>query len=113
VLTVRDGPRVTRERHATLEEAVAALAARAQQLHAGSTRTEVRFFGRRIEPEQQVAARLEISRSSGWRTPALHGGVDLRGDGSEEVFTGRVRRTPVDRRRGESAAAALSRALSE
>jgi hypothetical protein len=114
VLTVRSGPRVTRERHATLEDALAALAQRARELHddRGSAREEVRFFGRRIEPEQQVAARLEVTGRGGWRSPAVSGGVDLRGDGSEEAYTGRVQRTPVQRRGGESAAAALTRALS-
>ena len=112
VLTVRDGPRVTRERHRTLEDALSALGARADALSAASTRDEVQFFNRRIEPARQVAARLEIAGRSGWRGPGVSGGVDLRGDGTAEAFTGRVRRTIVEQRRGESAAAALRRALS-
>ena len=112
VLTVRDGPRVTRERHGTLEEALSALGERVDALSAGSTREEVQFFNRRIEPARQVSARLEIAGPGGWRRAAVSGGVDLRGDGTAEAFTGRVRRTIVEQRSGESAAAALGRALS-
>jgi len=112
VLTVRDGPRVTREHHRTLEEALGALGERAEVLSAASARQEVQFFGRRIEPARQVSARLEIAGPGGWRHAALRGGVDLRGDGTAEAFTGRVRRTIIEQRHGESAAAALARALS-
>lgn len=112
VLTVRNGPRVTRERYGTLDEALGVLDERAQSLSAASTREEVQFFSRRIEPSRQVAARLEISGPGGWRGPSVSGGVDLRGDGTAEAFTGRVRRTIVEQRRGESAAQALRRALS-
>ncbi len=113
VLTVRDGPRVKRERYGTLEEALRVLGERADVLGAASTREEVQFFNRRIEPSRQVAARLEIAGPGGWRRAGVSGGVDLRGDGTAEAFTGRVRRTIVERHRGESAAAALRRALSE
>ena len=112
VLTVRSGPRVTRERYSTLEEALSALDERADSLSAASTREEVQFFSRRIEPSRQVAARLEIAGPGDWRGAGASGGVDLRGDGSAEAFTGRMRRTIVEQRRGESAPAALRRALS-
>ena len=112
VLTVRDGPRVTRERHATLDDALSALEARADSLSAASTREEVRFFNRRIEPSRQVTARLEIGGPGGWRGPSVSGGLDLRGDGTAEAFTGRLRRTIVEQRPGESAGGALRRTLS-
>ena len=106
-LTVRDGPRVERQQHATVEDALAALEERAEALSGGTRREEVRFFARRIDPAAQVAVRLEVSGPRGVR-----GGVDLRGDGSAEAFTGRWRRELVEQRRGETAAAALKRVLS-
>lgn len=112
VLTVRNGPRVTRERYATLAEALGALDERAGSLSAASTREEVQFFSRKIEPSRQVAVRLEIAGPGDWRGAGVSGGVDLRGDGSAEAFTGRLRRTIVEQRGGESATAALRRALS-
>ena len=57
-------------------------------------------------PRDQIAARLELAGPRGQR-----GGVDLRGDGSAEAFTGRLRRQVVKQRADESAGAALERAL--
>lgn len=105
-LTVRDGPRVQHSEHESLAAAVDALTAALKALEPGAEREELRFFSRRIEPSQQVVARLELSGPRG-----RHGGVDLRGDGSEEAFSGRWRRRVIERRRGESAAHALSREL--
>jgi hypothetical protein len=105
-LTVRDGPRVKHSRHATLDDAITALEEALLELEPGASRSETRVFSRRIEPVAQIAARLELSGPGGER-----GGVDLRGDGSSEAFTGRLRRALVQQRSHESAGAALERAL--
>jgi hypothetical protein len=65
-----------------------------------------RALGREYEPGAQVAVRGEIAGPGG-----LRGGVDVRGDGSAEAFTGRWRRRLVDRAPGETAYDALRRAL--
>ena len=109
-LTVRAGPKFERTRHATLDEALRALATSAEALRPRAARAEVQILSRRIAPEQQVAARLEIAGPGGWRA-TVRGGVDVRGDGSTEAFTGRLRRTVVEQRRGESAPDALRRVL--
>jgi len=82
-----------------LEEALLELEPRA-------ARDETRVFSRRIEPADQIAARLELAGPRGER-----GGVDLRGDSSAAAFTGRLRRQAVEQRGDESAGAALERAL--
>ena len=62
---------------------------------------------RRLEPVQLVVGRLEL------RGPArLRAGVDIRGDGSGEAFTGRMRRRVVAQQDGESPYDALRRTLS-
>jgi hypothetical protein len=60
---------------------------------------------RRFQPQDQVTARLELSGRG------VRGGVDVRGDGSAVPFTGRLRRSQVERRDGESAYDALRRRL--
>ncbi len=111
-LTVRAGSQVKHEQLETLADAIAALARHLDVLASEQTAAEeVRFLSRRIEPVRQVAARLEIA-GPGSRGRSVRGGVDLRGDGSAEAFTGRVRRALVERRTGESAPEALARALS-
>jgi hypothetical protein len=109
-LTVRAGPKVERSSHPSLDAALDALERRAGEIAPDTHREEVSFFSRKIEPGAQVAARLEIAGPGGWRA-TVRGGLDLRGDGTAEAYTGRVRRALVEQRGGESAAAALRRAL--
>jgi hypothetical protein len=109
-LTVRAGPKVERSHYATLDAALDALAVRADDLAPQSRREETRFLRRRYEPAAQIAARLEVAGPGGWR-PTVRGGIDLRGDGSMQAYTGRVRRIVVEPERDETAADALRRAL--
>jgi hypothetical protein len=105
-VTIRNGPKVRHQRAATLEEALDALERRMQELATGPGSAPVDLRYRRFEPVQQVAARGEVSGPGGVR-----GGVDLRGDGSAEAFTGRLRRRLVEQSEGETPYAALRRAL--
>ncbi len=105
-LTVRAGARVHKERHADLAAALAALREHAEEI----TRTaDARAAGgrlmRRFEPAQQVVGRVELK---GGRVRC---GVDVRGDGAVEAFTGRVGRTLVSPRPGESPYDALAREI--
>jgi hypothetical protein len=108
-LTVRSGARVRRARFGELGEALDALERRGRELESGAGLARVggRLL-RRIDPVQQVVARLELSGPR-----SLRGGVDIRGDGSVEGFTGRTRRRLVEQRGGESAYDALRRTLRE
>ncbi len=108
---VRDGPRVERIRCATLPEALDLLERRCRELAAGAPRQPVKVYKRTYEPIQLVTARAEVSGPQRLR-PAIRGGIDVRGDGSAEAWTGRVRRGLVTQRPGESAYDALRRALS-
>jgi hypothetical protein len=106
-LTVRSGAKVRKERHARLGDALKALERIGAELSNGAqTRPRGGALIRRIEPVQQVVGRIELSGPRG-----LRGGVDVRGDGSSEAFTGRVRRRLVEQRKRESAYDALRRAL--
>ena len=108
-LTVRCGPRVQRSRHAGLDDALTALEARGRELAEAAPR-QTTTRARRFEPEAQVYARLELAGPQRL-VPSVRAGIDVRGDGSSEAYRGRVRRELIDAERGESAYAALRRAL--
>jgi len=62
------------------------------------------FFGREFAPVQQVAARGEIKGPKGLRV-----GVDVRGDGSAEAWSGRFTKQLIEQQKGENAYSALRR----
>jgi hypothetical protein len=105
-LTVRRRGATERRRFGTLSAAVDALEAALDLLTPGERRTTEHALVRELTPVAQVAVRAEIAGPRG-----IRGGVDLRGDGSTEAFTGRVRRRVVERVPGETASEALRRAL--
>jgi hypothetical protein len=105
-LTVRRRGATDRDRFASLDEALVALEARLDALVRSERRGAERGLAREYAPVMQVAVRGEIAGPGG-----LRGGLDLRGDGSAEAYTGRLRRRLVERRSGETAYEALRRAL--
>lgn len=104
-VVLRHGPKVEKLDAGTLEAALALLERRARAVAAGPGRTPVDLRVRRFEPVQQVAARAEL------RGGGVRAGVDVRGDGSAEAWTGRIRRRLIEPLDDEDAYAALRRVI--
>ena len=111
-LLVRAGPRVRRGRFATLEQALDALDVRVAELSHDSRREAIDLRVRRFEPVAQVVARAELSGPQRL-FPRVRAGIDVRGDGSAEAWTGRARRAAVAQFDGESPVSALRRVLAD
>lgn len=106
-MTTRVGPKVRKERFQDLDAALLAIEARGREVSKGVGARSVKPAGmRRFKPVQQVVARLELSGPG-----RLRAGVDVRGDGSTEGYTGRYRRRLLEQREGESAYEALRRTV--
>ena len=88
-ITVRRGPRVQRDSCYTLDDALAHVERHARE---ASRREAIEAVGRRYEPGDLVAARIEIQGPTG------RAGIDVRGDGSLVAYTGRVRRRTLEGR---------------
>jgi len=106
-VTVRVRGKVTRERYDSLDDALDEIRMEMNE-RARSAHAEPEGGGimRRIEPVQQVVARIELAGPR-----RLRAGVDVRGDGSSEAWTGRVRRRLIEQADGEDAVDALRRTL--
>jgi hypothetical protein len=105
-LTIRHGAKVNRERYADLGAALGAIEDSGVELQRSAhTRPRGGALMRKLEPVQQVVARLELSGRG------VRAGIDVRGDGSSEAFTGRVRRRLIEQRPRETAYQALRREL--
>jgi hypothetical protein len=98
-VTVRRGPKVERERCASLDEALDAVK---RHVRGARRRGTVEALGRRYEPGALVAVRIEVS------APRRRAGLDVRGDGSIVAYRGRVFRKALD---GDDPYDALQRAL--
>ena len=105
-VTVRTGPKVEKERAATLEDALDAVEMHARAAATTERRGDGRRALRRYEAGDQVAARVEL-RGPGASPP----GVDVRGDGAVQAWTGRVAPRAVEPRTARRAYEALRRAL--
>jgi hypothetical protein len=106
-VTVRRRGKVERRRHAERRDALASVEQLGRELEAAA---DAKPFGgglvRKVAPVEQVSARIELAGPG-----RLRAGIDVRGDGSSEAYTGRVRREVVEQRRGESAYDALKRVV--
>jgi hypothetical protein len=107
-LTIRHGPRVSREGHASLVDALAALRSHGERIRAEGGLDEVSLI-RTYEPAERVKARLEISTGGVLR--GRDAGLDVMGDGELVPFRGGVFRKPVEPAAGESPYEAVAAAL--
>jgi hypothetical protein len=109
-VTIRIGPKITRSRHDSLDAAIDALERELTTLGPAARRETRSVLSREYEPGAQVAARGELSGPSRIN-PRVHAGADVRGDGSINVFQGKVRRRRVEPEQREAPFDALRRLL--
>jgi len=111
-LLVRTGPRVERARFDTLAAALDALEDHVAQLSLQPRTDTIDVKTRSFSPAQQVVARTELSGPERL-LPRVRAGIDVRGDGSTEAWTGRASRKVVEQEPAETAATALRRVLGD
>jgi hypothetical protein len=104
-LTLRREGDSERQRFVTLDGALDALETEIRAMAQTVRKETTKSLGREYQPAELVAVRAEVSG------PRVRGGVDLRGDGSVQAFTGRIRRAVIEPREDEDPYAALRRVL--
>ncbi len=107
-LTVRHGPKVKRESFDNLDEAIATMERRAEEVRREGPLREVRAL-RDYEPGDRVHARLELS--AGGMLRGREAGVDVMGDGALVPYQGAVRKRRLEPGRDQSAFDAVRGAL--
>jgi hypothetical protein len=109
-LTIRSTGNVDTITAPTLAEALDTLEELARAAAAAPTASTVDLRARRWTPEEQIATRIELKGPQRWR-PTTRAGLDVRGDGSLQAWTGAPERAVLEPQDGEDAYAALRRAL--
>ncbi len=107
-LTVRKGPRVEREAFDDLAEALDTMRDHAVAAAAQGRLGPVQGF-RSYEPEDRVAARIELSTGS--RLRGREAGIDVMGDGTIVPYRGKVRKERLEGRTPDAALEAVREAL--
>jgi hypothetical protein len=92
-VTVRHGSEVGREKFARLDEAVAEVRRRVEEVRIEGGLPRISAF-REHTPDQRVHARIEISSPGLLR--GREGGVDVMGDGAVIAYSGAIRKRPIE-----------------
>jgi hypothetical protein len=108
-LTVRHGPKVSREKFEDLDAAIAALQRHVEEIRAAGP-LEARKLLREFDPDVQVAGRVEIS-TGGLLRRGRDAGIDVMGDGTIVAYSGGMRRVELETG-ADGYSAAVRRALS-
>lgn len=109
-MSVREGPKVSRAGAATFDEMIELVELQAFELSGRADAKKVDLMVRTFEPVEQVFARIEVTGPRrGISRPRA--GIDVRGDGSLEAYTGRLRREVVEQAPGESVMSAFRRTV--
>ncbi len=106
-ITVRNGPKVEKLRADAVAEALDLVEREGRVLSAGPGRSAVVLRSREFAPRQQVAGRVELAG------PGVRAGIDVRGDGEAEAWTGRLRRRVIEQEGRESPYDALRRVVAQ
>jgi hypothetical protein len=107
-LTVRRGSEVDRTKFGALAEAIAEARGRLEDARSEGGLPPINAL-RDFTPGQRVHARLELDGPGLFRSPS--GGIDLMGDGSIVVYTGSIRKEPLQADNLDDAFERLERAL--